>query len=800
MAYDFGKLFDRFIKATRPKEIETILEEIGDRPELKVLDNFGPFQWRFYGERDSNISTINLSQKPGRSLVERITNAIDAILEKEMHVRGGNAPLSPMDAAKNWFGRPASSNSDGIFTWRNFGLNDYDKNVSVIILPGDDAAFPTIDIKDCGIGIDANEFYRSILSLQQGNKLTKKYVAGAFGQGGASTLAFSKYTFIASVRHGGSTVAFTIIKKMSLGDDYGEDAYVYLALKESECPTVPSFPAHSPIELYDKELKINEKSSVLGTGTIVRHVGYNCTGFNGILGPDKGNLYHMLNYLMFDPLLPFRLIDLRIPGSLKNELITGSRNRLMSNIGEVIQEGDSGTEIRIHAPREMLSPLVENRPCVGLEYWVALSWRKVKDKTKLRSRSNGLYIDENHPILATLNGQNQGEETARLFKELGLSMVSKHIVVHIDASLATKDVRTNLFTSTREGFKDDLALKEILDVLKSMVVENQELYALEAELLENLLEKETKETDEEVKKEITSLLREAGFESKVEGITTSHGGNGEKDMVTHGGRRPRHKLPPLKTLPYPEVSFIKIIYPEIQLELPQSANRVIRIETDANFRYDREGRVSIRFEPPDVDVSSTSALDGGRKHWRVKAKEGAQIGSSGKIIIDITKPDGVQLSAEKTFLIFPPLEVPGSERRGLVPPFKIIPINPDDDKFEEVWTGLQQDEKDAVAYRYIKAGDGTIVVFYNTAFGPFKHQLESLAKNVGLVGFFVKNYEIWIGYHSILQQQANLIDNDEPDMDKVQEKERALVAEMQVKQAFRTAQLQQERLKIKESQ
>ena len=379
-------------------------------------------------------------------------------------------------------------------------------------------------------------------------------------------------------------------------------------------------------------------------------------------------------------------------------------------------------------------------------------------------------------------------------------MVSKHVVVHIDASLATKEVRTNLFSSTREGFKDDQALKDIMEVLKNMLTEDEELFALEEELLKSLLEKETKETDEEVKKEITNLLKDAGFESTVEGTVASPGGNGQKVPVKPVGPRPRIKLPPLKTLPYPEVTFIKIIYPEDVLELPQGTNRVIRIETDANFKFDREGRISIRFEPPIIDVSSTSYLDGGRKHWRLKAKSSADAGSGGTIIIDVTKPDGIQISAKIPFKVLPPIEAASSEQRGLVPPFRIIPVNPDDEQFDEVWSNLQNEEKEKVAYRYMKHPDGTIVVFYNTAFKPFKNQLESISKNVGLVGFFKKNYEIWIGYHSILQQQANLIDSGEPEMEKIQEKERALVAEMQVKQALRTSQLQQERIKIKESQ
>jgi len=800
---NLADLFFILAQSTQPSQIEQLLRSIGDTPELRIEEKFGfaDFQWRFYGERDSNMSTINLAAKPGRSLVERITNAIDAILEKEMLSRGGTPPNSPMEAAKLWFGRPMSTNDSGIFSWKDFGSYDHDKHVSVILLPGDDENLPSIDIKDNGVGLAPNNFSKTILSLQRGNKLTKKYLAGAFGQGGSSTLAFSKYTFIASKKENSDELGFTIIRKISLPEEYGEDAYVYLAISDDTTPTVPYIKIERRMDLYPQiEEKLHDKIRYLDFGTLVRHIGYRTEGFNNKLGPTSGNLYHLLNYLMFDPILPFRVLDFRDIKNLRNELITGSRNRLMSLIGEKLPEGETGTEIKIFAPREMISPLSDNHPCIGLEYWIAFNWRKTNDKISIRNKSNAVYIDENHPILGTLNGQNQGEQTGKIFKDLGLPMISKHAIVHIDASRATKEVRTNLFSSTREGFKDEQALKEILTVLKNMIQEDGELYKLETQLLEKLLENETKETDADVKREITSLLIDAGFEGSVEGEAPVEGVGGlQSQNLRSKSSKPRATLIPINTLPWPEVTYLNVVYPLPNLEIPQSINRVIRIETDANYRFDKEMRITIRFEPDIIEVMSTSFLEGGRKHWRVKTKPDSTINTEGQVFITLTKINGEQIVSILPFCIHAQPSAPSKFNKGLIPPFDIRAVSPDEERFGQLWENLEPEKIEEVAYRYIRTASNGISVFYNTQFGPFRKQLEKLEKNVSLLGLFKKNYEIWIGYHSILQERAVNEFNDDINFDKIQEKERSIVAEMEVKQAIRFATLQQEKIKNKEA-
>jgi hypothetical protein len=98
------------------------------------------------------------------------------------------------------------------------------------------------------------------------------------------------------------------------------------------------------------------------SGTVVRHICYRLTNLDKGLQASPGNLYHFLHFSVFDPLLPFRLIDLR-PKNPKNEYVGGSRNRLMaramakaaaSAVGD--EDDDSRIQVKHFRPMEFVVP------------------------------------------------------------------------------------------------------------------------------------------------------------------------------------------------------------------------------------------------------------------------------------------------------------------------------------------------------------------------------------------------------------------------------------------------------------
>jgi len=91
-------------------ELFTILQTATSVSEIeRSLDTFENthgqlIQWIPVGGRENNVGTIEGSADPGRSIVERITNGIDAILEKEHEKHNGKPDCrTPREAAfRGW--------------------------------------------------------------------------------------------------------------------------------------------------------------------------------------------------------------------------------------------------------------------------------------------------------------------------------------------------------------------------------------------------------------------------------------------------------------------------------------------------------------------------------------------------------------------------------------------------------------------------------------------------------------------------------------------------------------------------
>src|SRR5262249_3281218 len=125
------------------------------------------------------------------------------------------------------------------------------------------------------------------------------------------------------------------------------------------------------------------KLPLLKKGVLARHYAYQLSGLTGKLGPAPGNLYHYLHVALFDPLFPFRVIDRREADQPREELITGSRNRLMrlatrKSTAELTDEEEAGSQMRLHRRMEFVTPPGSTEPSIGIEYWVVFNFKKIK--------------------------------------------------------------------------------------------------------------------------------------------------------------------------------------------------------------------------------------------------------------------------------------------------------------------------------------------------------------------------------------------------------------------------------------
>ena len=83
-------------RATRLEEVEAAIAQFESA--------HGPaVRWVAVGGRENNRGSIEVSGDPGRAVVERITNGIDAVLETEYERHRGQPDCrSPREAATAW--------------------------------------------------------------------------------------------------------------------------------------------------------------------------------------------------------------------------------------------------------------------------------------------------------------------------------------------------------------------------------------------------------------------------------------------------------------------------------------------------------------------------------------------------------------------------------------------------------------------------------------------------------------------------------------------------------------------------
>ena len=143
--------------------------------------------------------------------------------------------------------------------------------------------------------------------------------------------------------------------------------------------------------------------------------------------------------------------------------------------------------------------------------------------------------------------------------------------------------------------------------------------------------------------------------------------------------------------------------------------------------------------------------------WRLRPTAGAKSGDAGKLIVSITRPDGSQLAAALDYELLPPREERTQPSRGIIPPFEVLPIDPvsKPEEWAMLWPELEEgatpEQQATVAYKQSAAGGG-IYVYYSTIFKPFQAQVERLkTSSPAMSGLFETSYQVWIGYHAILQ-------------------------------------------------
>ena len=684
---------------------------------------FGPV-----GRRPNNRGAIEVASDPARSMIERVTNMLDALLEREHELHNGTPECrTPREAARAWLGVPER---DGLSALTNSQRQALAEQAIVRLEPGEGSQSRIVTVIDQGVGIAPSDLEGTILSLNENNKITKHYLAGTYGQGGSSTFLFCKFALIVSRRPESLRVGFTVVKYLDLrADMFKTGRYVFLVKNDAVL--------EAPAAAGDMEY-----------GTIVRHFGYDLSAYTSALGPRS--VYGILGRVLFDPVSAFRFEN---KVHEWNRTIKGARNALNG----AVDEGDEARGPKLDHHVSMFNVSLGDYGSIGIEYWVLAQPEKRTGKRRTKPSTN--FVDPAHPVILTHNGQNQGELTGYIIKDgkngadLPFLQTQGRLICHVNCDILAPPAKRMLFASTREqsreGYIQDRIKNELISALKA----DDELRRLNEEAREQSIREKDEEAQKDMRRRVAKLLRIAG--------AALHEAGGRKKGPEPGPdvppRPPRPK--PLPIEPQDPPTYLRIVWEE-EREIPFYAGqrRYIRVETDANSDYhDPNKPESSRLNfavGDDLRVFGSSPLVGGRMRIGVECLESVVEGSTASIRMELYRQGLPALSDERQYKIVaepPPRE--GRQQHN-IPDFEITPVwGPDDENWENILGDFDDQDVKRHASNFT-ANDGTLYIYYSEAFPRFATEvLRFERESETMANSFRRRYELWLAVHSLLMHQ-----------------------------------------------
>lgn len=709
----FTEFFHTLHSATTLADAENAL--------LNFLTQVPESKWVPLGGRENNRGTVEASSDPGRSLIERMTNGIDGVLEYEHDIHNGVPDCrSPKEAATSWLNVPAA----GLSEMTTLERRTLAQRVAVKLMAGEGRGSRTVEVRDYGIGLTTEQMPGTILSLNESNKMQKHYLAGAYGQGGSSTFASSVLTLIASRPHDEGNVAFTVIRYEDLPADlFKTGRYVYLTVEGAV-------------------LEAEDTEGQFVAGTLTKHFGYDLTGYPSPLGPNS--VYGLINATLFDPVLPVWLDTSDV--HQYRRVMKGSRNALNGAVDEGDDES-TGSRKLSHNVKMFYTTLGEFGR-IGIEYWL------LERPSKANKKPSAAFVNPAKPIILTVNGQAQDEFTQTLIrKQAELPYLTQRLIVHIDCNHLTAPAKRLLFVSNREtgrhGIVRDLIQQEILKVLKS----DDELTRLNAVARDQGREEQDVEAIKRMQSEVAKLL-------SLQGVSAVIGNAGQSDGASDGPDRPVRPPRP-RPVPIPielaePPTYIKILWEEDEpIGFYPAQRRYLRIETNAMGSYHQAdspetSRINVIVDGDGMRHRGSTNLSGGRMRIIMESEASAALQTTGKIRIEMSRTGLATLADERPFEIVELPPTKPSKSNVNFPPFDVIAVEHNDER----WNDLGWPDSIEEIASSANMEEGTLMVYYSTAFPKFADQFAALErKETAMAESFRKRYEIWLAVHSLLYHQ-----------------------------------------------
>lgn len=437
------KLFMRFLAAGTEDEVQAILDGEG----LAV----DATKWTPYGDNEAFYGVVeNQQAHPVPALVEKVTNGIDAILERKVlqdgiDIRSARAPRSVAEALDRYFP-----------DHRNWDLGDARRRQAreLQIVASGPRRDTSLLVYDNGVGQAPADFPRTFLSLLRGNKNDVHFVQGKYNMGGAGAIAFCgdrRFQLIASKRYDGSApLGFTLLRRhppeLAEAANRKNTWYEYLVFDGAVAA------------LDVGELDIGLDGGPFRTGSLLKLYSYRLPeGARSIISRD---LNLSLNEFLFEPALPFLTVDnnSRYPDNRAPVTpVYGLKRRLeadtetvetrFSEVSRTAELGELGVTVYVFRARSRGQGVKETKQYLQRE-----------------------YFKNNMTVLFSLIGQVQGSYSSEFVtRALKMPLLKDYLLVHVNCSKLHMAVRNEVFMASRDrlkaGDKADIIRKHLRDML-----------------------------------------------------------------------------------------------------------------------------------------------------------------------------------------------------------------------------------------------------------------------------------------------------------------------------------------------
>ncbi len=432
---NFQAVFTTLFQAGTEQELDSTLAKF---PE--IFEN--PSNWYPLGGNENSFGVIeNQQSSPIASLIEKITNSIDALLMKRCLETGDDpkspqAPQSVEDAVRKFYPNH-----------KDWELQKYRREQSeeIQIVADGLPRNTSVIIYDNGEGQHPDDFENTFLSLLRGNKNEIHFVQGKYNMGGSGAIVFcgkKRYQLIASKRFDGTgEFGFTLIRQHQLTKEEEKIKkntwYEFLKI-DGKIP-------HFPIDELD--LKLNNRK--FKTGTVIKLYSYQFpSGYSGF----AQELNQSINEYLFEPALPLLTVDnaIRYPNNNVLELDLYGLKRRLDRDKDYL---DDSFSVEFDA-----APFGKLKVTCFVFKAKIKEWDVSKTKEQIRNR----FFKNGMSVLFSMNGQVHGHYTSEFItRSLKMNILKDYLLIHVDCTNMSYDYRKELFMASRDRLKDGSETREL---------------------------------------------------------------------------------------------------------------------------------------------------------------------------------------------------------------------------------------------------------------------------------------------------------------------------------------------------